>query len=241
MRDRTTSEEVQTARRYFGSFAEDYHRAFQGAGRELFQGSINRLFRKKTFQLRTHIVSQLLSEHGIDGKRVLDLGCGSGEVSILAATLGAHVTGLDIVPQMIALAQQSALAAGVADLTEFRVSDIMADRLEPCDVTLLVGVIEYYRDLETLLRRASDATRELLIIADTRGPWWRRLLRRVLARVKRFNLYYRSPAQLTAILARSGFAERARIPGHSFTVLAYNRVTTISEDLSGVRAGSSPE
>src|SRR5262245_14168769 len=108
-----TEDEVQTAQRYFGSFADDYHRAFDGGGANPLHHAINRLFRRKTFVRRTERIQELLDEYGVGGKTVLDLGCGSGEVSIVAARLGATVIGLDIVEDMIGIARAEAAKAGV--------------------------------------------------------------------------------------------------------------------------------
>jgi len=217
-------EEVRTAQRYFGSFADDYHRAFDGGGANPLHHAINRLFRRKTFVRRTARIEELLEEYGVAGKTVLDLGCGSGEVSIMAARLGATVVGLDIVDDMIAIARAGAEAAGVGDRTTFRVANIVDGVLPRADVTMMVGVIEYYSDLDRLLTKACAATDGLLVIVDTRGPLWRRTLRRVLARLKRFYLYYRDPREVAAIVARQGFVEHRHLAGHSFTLLAFTRV-----------------
>jgi 2-polyprenyl-3-methyl-5-hydroxy-6-metoxy-1,4-benzoquinol methylase len=218
-----TADEVQTAHRYFGSFADDYHRAFEGAGANPLHHLINKLFRRQTFVRRTEHVERLLREYGVAGKTVLDLGCGSGEVSIVAARLGARVIGLDIVDDMVAIARREAASAGVADRTEFRVANILEDAVPQVDVTMMVGVIEYYSDLDALLARVCAATRGRLIICDTRGPWWRRRLRYLLARAKHFYIFYRSPDAVAAIAARNGFTEQQRILGHSFTVFAFDR------------------
>lgn len=54
--------------------------------------------------------------------RLLDLGCGSGWTSVFYAKRGYQVTGQDIAPDMIALAEKNRAAAGVEGL-DFRVSD----------------------------------------------------------------------------------------------------------------------
>ena len=57
----------------------------------------------------------------IRGKRVLDVGCGNGENSLLFARWGAEVTGIDISPGAIALAQRRAAEAGLSANTNFLV------------------------------------------------------------------------------------------------------------------------
>lgn len=54
--------------------------------------------------------------------RLLDLGCGSGWTSVFFARRGYQVTGQDIAPDMIALAERNRDEAGIASL-DFRVCD----------------------------------------------------------------------------------------------------------------------
>ena len=54
---------------------------------------------------------QLVASAGpLQGRRVLDLACGTGDIAWLAAARGAHVVGLDITPRMIELARAKAPA-----------------------------------------------------------------------------------------------------------------------------------
>ncbi|HEV3029279.1 MAG TPA: class I SAM-dependent methyltransferase [Planctomycetota bacterium] len=50
------------------------------------------------------------------GQTVLDVGCGTGPVSITAARQGARVTGLDLTPELLAQARDSAPVAGIRDI-----------------------------------------------------------------------------------------------------------------------------
>lgn len=219
-----TDLDVAAASRYFSSFALDYHRAFEGTGENFLHRTLNRLFRRKTFALRTRVVEDILADHGLQGRTVVDVGCGSGEISLIAARLGAEsVTGFDIVPDMIALAKAQAAASPWPDRFEFLVRDVVRDAVPPADVTLIVAVIEYYADVTAPLTRLAEGTRELLVVVDTRGPLWRRMMRYALARYKGFNLYYHPPDDVARIVTAAGFREARRVSGHSFTVMAFRR------------------
>lgn len=50
--------------------------------------------------------------YGNGGKRVLDLACGTGEISYRLAQLGYHVTGVDLSEDMLAIAQEKMEAYG---------------------------------------------------------------------------------------------------------------------------------
>ena len=47
------------------------------------------------------------------GARVLDVACGTGVVAVTAARRGARVTGLDLTPELLAVARDNARIAGV--------------------------------------------------------------------------------------------------------------------------------
>ncbi|BCY10382.1 bifunctional 2-polyprenyl-6-hydroxyphenol methylase/3-demethylubiquinol 3-O-methyltransferase UbiG [Actinoplanes sp. L3-i22] len=49
-----------------------------------------------------------LLEHGVRGPKVLDLGCGTGDLACTLARRGYHVTGIDISPTAIDLARKKA-------------------------------------------------------------------------------------------------------------------------------------
>jgi ubiquinone/menaquinone biosynthesis C-methylase UbiE len=58
---------------------------------------------------------------GRSADRVLDVACGTGVVSITAARLGAHATGLDLTPELLQRARENARISGVA--VEFHEGD----------------------------------------------------------------------------------------------------------------------
>jgi cyclopropane fatty-acyl-phospholipid synthase-like methyltransferase len=223
-RQPSLASDAEAAKRYFGSFADDYQQAFVGGGRNPLHAVANRFFRRKTFVMRTEIVGRMLEEMGVRGSHVLEIGSGTGEVSFEAARLGAAtVVGLDIAETMVATAQAAAKARGLQDRVTFQVADVLTAPVPAADFALLVGVIEYYADLPGLMARVLPHVRRGVVIADTRGPLWRRTIRYALARFKDFHLYYRSPDAVAAALRDGGFVERERHLGHSFSVLCFTR------------------
>ena len=65
----------------------------------------------------------LLSEEGLGDRRVLDLGCGWGRLTLALASRARHVIGLDREPALIEDARRRAAAAGV-DNVEFHEADV---------------------------------------------------------------------------------------------------------------------
>ena len=60
----------------------------------------------------------LLGVESLDGVRMLDIGCGSGIHAVAAATLGAHVTAVDLDPKCVSATQAMCERFNVADRVE---------------------------------------------------------------------------------------------------------------------------
>ncbi len=80
----------------------------------------------------TQLCLELLEETLQPGEKVIDMGCGSGILSIAAVKLGARFAlGLDIDPQAIPNARENAAANGVSNLIELEagsVAEVLAGR-----------------------------------------------------------------------------------------------------------------
>lgn len=84
----------------------------------------------------------------VQGKRVLDLGCGDGALSVLLARAGAEVTGLDADPRMVTAARDRASRANAAvTLIEGDVRQLpFAD--DTFDVVIAITVLCFVADAE---------------------------------------------------------------------------------------------
>lgn len=77
----------------------------------------------------TSLCLQILENHITAGSTVLDIGCGSGILSIAGVLLGAKsAVGVDIDAQSVKVAKENAEINGVSDKTEYLVGDL-ADKI----------------------------------------------------------------------------------------------------------------
>jgi len=103
--------------------------AVNAAQAEAWNGASGRHFieqRERHERMRGRLTARLLAAARIgDGENVLDIGCGCGDVTILAACAarGGHALGADISRIQVAEARRLAAAAGVAN-ARFEVADV---------------------------------------------------------------------------------------------------------------------
>jgi 2-polyprenyl-3-methyl-5-hydroxy-6-metoxy-1,4-benzoquinol methylase len=79
----------------------------------------------------------------IQGKTVVDLGCGKGENLVPLAQRGAHVTGLDLSPELIELAKKRVASAGVN--ADVRVGSAYATGFpdESVDIVFCIALVHH--------------------------------------------------------------------------------------------------
>jgi len=84
----------------------------------------------------------------VSGKTVLDYGCGAGENSVLIASHGARVIGVDISPELLELAERRMELSGLTNF-EFKVGSAHELPLEAESVDVVYGMaILHHLDLE---------------------------------------------------------------------------------------------
>ncbi|MGW6930734.1 class I SAM-dependent methyltransferase [Lentzea sp. NPDC054927] len=102
---------------------------------------------------------------------IVDLGCGTGSLSVLLAQAGHEVRGMDLSPRMVAAAWSKASAAGVS--AAFVEGDASRPLYAPgsCDVVLARHVLWALPDRATALKRWVDllAPGGMLVLIE--GHW----------------------------------------------------------------------
>ena len=79
---------------------------------EVFADFYDALTDNVDYAVLSKTICSLLARYGLDRGLLLDLGCGTGTLSVLLAQAGYEVVGADISPDMLAVAQEKAFAAG---------------------------------------------------------------------------------------------------------------------------------
>ncbi|NOZ51321.1 MAG: class I SAM-dependent methyltransferase [Chloroflexi bacterium] len=126
-----------------------------------------------------------LAAHIAPEQKVLDIGCGTGALTLRAAAAGAHVVGVDINPEMLAIARAQAESRGLAaqvDLRELGVAELDGEADASYDVVMSGLCFSELSPDERryALQQAHRLLRPagLLLIADETPPsdWPRKLL-----------------------------------------------------------------
>jgi SAM-dependent methyltransferase len=113
--------------------------------------------------ITTPCAARLVCFAGVQrGSHVLDVGCGTGVVSVTAARSGARVTGADLTPELLAQARENAAIAGLE--IEWREADV--EHL-PFDDGAFDAVLSQFGHI--FAPRPQVATREMLRVLKPGG------------------------------------------------------------------------
>jgi len=101
------------------------------------------------FRERLAVWSELIARHVFPGSTVLDAGCGSGVLSMVAAARGGSVLGFDASAEMLALADARRHGLGRDNVTfaQGSLDDLAFLANRQFDVILCSSVLEYMHDL----------------------------------------------------------------------------------------------
>ncbi|HZR66118.1 MAG TPA: methyltransferase domain-containing protein [Terriglobales bacterium] len=142
---------------FFDSYAHDFN-AIYGNSNTFVNRWINRYLRAS---MRMRYEKTIAGCSPIEGRTVLDIGCGPGHYSVALAKNGAaRVYGIDFADEMISIADKNARAAGVEDRCKFARHDFLADPLnEKYDYTIAMGFMDYMADPKQTVDKVLSVTR----------------------------------------------------------------------------------
>jgi 2-polyprenyl-3-methyl-5-hydroxy-6-metoxy-1,4-benzoquinol methylase len=193
---------VDRTQTFFHQYANDFD-AIYGNQNGVFDSVINKLFRKS---MRLRFEKSVDGCNPIEGKSVLDVGCGPGHYSITLAQRGAsRVVGIDFAEGMLKLATEHAKEVGVGDRCQFMVADFYKYSPEQMfDYVIVMGFMDYMPDPEKVIAKVLSMTRKRAFFSFPVAGGvlgWQRQLRYK----KRCDLFLYTEDQLKKIFA--GFPE----------------------------------
>lgn len=161
-------------------------------------------------------LASLVSENA----RLLEIGCGHGEVLAEARRRGFRIAGVEVSSQAVSAANRYLVAPVVAAGTV----ETLALPRGHFGAVLAADVIEHVRDPEAWLLRIYDLLTPggvLLLITPSLDSWTRRLMRRHWMEYKVEHLYYFSAASITRLLKHCGFADIRVSPSRKVLTVDY--------------------
>jgi cyclopropane fatty-acyl-phospholipid synthase-like methyltransferase len=157
-----------------------------------------------------------------EGKRILDVGTGSGRYCVAYAQRGAHAVGIDLAEAMIDLARQHARHAGVQDACDFRVGAFPdAVTGETFDAASAMGYFDYVEDTVAHLEKMRELTTGRMIVSFPKSRELRAPLRWLRFRIAGTPLFLFSRARVDAVLDAAGLRGAELIDlGRDYVVVA---------------------
>ena len=187
-----------------------------------------------------------LAGHIERGQQVLDIGCGTGALTLRAAQRGAKVKGIDINPQMLEIAAQRVKSGGLpesVELAEMGVAELDTEEAQRYDaVTSGLCLSELSEDeVHYTLKQVTRILRPggLLLIADEIKP--RGFVHRLIHSVVRAPL-----VALTYVITQqtthpaSNLSEKLKAAGFTIVSINLNRIGSFGEFIASKPAGTAP-
>ena len=183
----------------------------------------------RTYSTGGRLAREVMADGPVDGRRVLEVGAGSGRDALALSRAGARTFVLDYSPASLALVQRQAREQGVA------ISLVRADALAmpfrdgSFELVFHQGLLEHFRDPMPLLREnARIAARGGRVIVDVPQTFHLyTVMKRGLMLVDRWFAGWETqftPGQLEAVLIRAGLRVRRTygefmVPGLAYRVV----------------------
>jgi SAM-dependent methyltransferase len=189
--------------RYFSRRAALYDRVHGDRS-----GLLERLWWRPLVVYRERTLQEL---GDLRGRRILEVGCGTGHLAVEMARRGASVVALDLSPTMIDLARRHAEASGVSDRLELEVADFdqwRHARGVRFDCAVALATFEYCTAPPRWIG-AFAALSERLIATFPRPAPSQVILRRARAALAGgLPMRFYSEAEVEALLRAAGFVVR---------------------------------
>ena len=182
---------------YFEDIASDFDSYYESP-KGLFGKIINAWLRRSALIKRLKI--SLEASNPTSGKRILDVGGGSGKFVVECAKRGAEVLGIDISRKMIEIAKDFCVKNKVE--AELEIGDATEELPKGFDVCVALGVFEYFENPKPILRNMFASTNKggKIIFSVPSLFTFQTPLREVLLYYRNVKCYYYTKKKVMSLL-----------------------------------------
>ena len=131
-------------------------------------GRIRATVRAGRTKMRNTLLSWLPED--LQGRRILDAGCGTGALAVEAARRGADVVAIDLSPKLVELARQRMPSAFKHGSLDFRSGDMLDEALGQFDHVVAMDSVIHYETKDAVAALSRLAARTSTSIAFTFAP-----------------------------------------------------------------------
>lgn len=198
--------EQNKVKNYFEDIAQEFDNIYDNEGTSITKIT-NKLFRKSLYE-RMPIS---LEECGdINGKTIIDIGCGSGRLCYLLAKENASkVVGVDYSQQMIDIAREFVKKKDLKKKIQFECVDFFTkyELKEKFDISIALGVFDYLQFPEKFLEKMKSVTKDKIIASYPARYAFQAPIRRVWLYTRKCPVYFYTESQLQKIHENVGLKE----------------------------------
>ena len=190
--------------RFWNDIASDFDKIYTG-NKSGIGRALDKWLREDIYQRFDWVMEK---SGDVRGKRICDIGCGSGRfVTEFAKNGAAHVTGVDVAPEMLKLAKNLVAQDGVEGACDFVLTDVLNWKTDQkFDTTIAIGFWDYIMQPPERLRNIRSITTGQFLSAWPRFWTWRMPVRKVrLQYIQGCPVYFFRKPQIYKMLEDAGF------------------------------------
>jgi len=171
---------------YWDNIAEEFD-TFYRKEKDALRRAIDKVFRKNMAE-RFNLTLQECKN--VDGKKILDVGCGPGRMAIKLARRGANVTGIDFSKNMLQMASTMAKKLDVENNCEFIHDNFLSHNFtEKFEILIALGFFDYTKDPTPYLKKMKSLMREKCIFSFPSKFAFQVPLRMIWLKARKFPVY----------------------------------------------------
>ena len=167
----------------------------------------------------------------MEGRTLLEIGGGIGALQIELLRAGAsRAVSVEVTPTYERTARELLGESGLSDRVERRVLDFAeaGGEVGPEDIVIMNRVVCCYPDVPTLIGRAAEHARQVMVVSYPQRRWWTRLAvgagnAALQAARRHFQVFVHRPETILATAAARGLTATTVQPGPFWMVAELRR------------------